>query len=135
MPEQLRLGFMPEMDRELAAKREQERKDFIRRQQDSWLHSNVEKLPPTPEEWDVILMGIRLCRHVHDSECQRCKLATENHCPAAVGTYYDEYYRTWNPIKVCLKDYFRWCAQHGLKDWVKEHLIPPVLKGGDRHEQ
>jgi hypothetical protein len=123
---QLHLGFIPEMDRELAAKRESDRKESVKRIQDGWLHSAVEDLPPRAEEWDIILMGIRLSRHVHDSECQRCKLDTYNHCPDVLGTYYDETHRTWNPIKVCLKDYFRWCAQHGLKDWVKK-----IYKGGD----
>jgi hypothetical protein len=119
---QLTFDFIPDIDRELAEKREREREELARRCQDSWLHSAVEDLPPAAEEWDVILMGIRLCRHVHDSECQRCKLGHYNHCPDALGTYYDETYQWSNPIKVCLKDYFRWCAQHGLKSWVKKAL-------------
>lgn len=117
---QLCLGFIAEMDRELKEKRERERIEFQERVKDGWLHSAVENYPPTAAEWDVILMGIRMCRHVHHSECERCKLGPYNHCPDALGTYWDETYRTWIPIKVCLKDYFRWCAQHGLKDWVKK---------------
>lgn len=110
------------MDRELAERRKQEEIERKQRIKDSWLHSAVEDLPPTAEEWDIILMGIRLSRHVHHSECERCKLACSSHCPDALGTYWDSTYRTWNPIKVCIKDYYGWCARHGLKDWVKKAL-------------
>lgn len=122
MRKQLTFDFVPMMDRELAEKQEREKIESRQRIHDSWLHSAVEDLPPTKEEWDVILMGIRLCRHVHPNECEGCKLACSNHCPDALGTYWDDTYKTWNPIKVCLKDYFRWCARHGLKAWVKKAL-------------
>lgn len=108
---QLAFSFVGEIDRELAEKAEADRRDMQQRNWDAILKWHVEEYPPEKEEWDIMLMGIRLSRHVHDSECQRCKLGCFNHCPDALGM-----------IKVCLKDYFRWCVQHGLKDWVKEAL-------------
>ena len=119
---QLIFNFVPVMDRELAKKVEAEDLDSKQRNADGHLKWNVEYYPPTNEEWDVILIGIRLCRHVHDFECQRCKLGCFNHCPDALGTYWDPLHKQYNPIKVCLKDYFRWCAQHGLRAWVKKAL-------------
>lgn len=122
MDQQLAFGFVAVMERELSEKQEQEELERKRRIKDSWLHSAVEDLPPTSEEWDIILMGIRLCRHVHPSECEKCKLDRCNHCPDALGTCWDDTYKQYIPIKVCLRDYFRWLAQHGLKAWVKEAL-------------
>jgi hypothetical protein len=124
---QLYFDFIPVMDQELAERRRQEAIESKRRIQDSWLHSAVEDLPPRPEEWDVILMGIRLSRHVHHSECERCKLASRNHCPRGLGSFWEEAYSCRCPIKVCLKDYIRWCVQHGHKDWAKEILEPGYL--------
>jgi hypothetical protein len=121
--EQISFDFIATIDKELAVQAEAERAYWRKANADDHLHSNVEDLPPEPEEWDIILMGIRLCRHVHEFECQRCKLGCYNHCPRSLGTYWDPLYKTDNPIKVCLKDYFRWLAQHGLKSWVKRHLI------------
>lgn len=116
---QLTFNFVALLDRELAEKAELDRRESKQRNADAILKSIVEHYPPTSEEWDIILMGIRLCRHVHDFECQRCKLGRFNHCPDALGVYWDPLYKTYNPVKVCLKDYFRWLAQHGLKAWVK----------------
>jgi hypothetical protein len=124
---QLYFDFIPVMDQELAEKRKQEAIESKRRIQDSWLHSMVENHPPRTEEWDVILMGIRMSRHVHDSECKRCKLDSRNHCPRGLGSFWEEAYKCWCPIKVCLKDYIRWCVQHGHKDWAKEILEPGYL--------
>lgn len=119
---QLTFDFVPLMDKELAEKRAQEEAESRQRNQDAWLHHAVEEMPPTTEEWEVILMGIRLSRHVHHSECERCKLGPYNHCPDALGSYWEDTYKCWCPIKICLKDYFRWCAHHGHKDWVKKIL-------------
>lgn len=123
MIKQLTFEFIPNLDRELAEKAEADRRDSKKRNADAHLAWCVEHYPPTSEEWDIILMGIRLCRHVHDSECERCKLATYNHCPGALGVYWDDVHKQYNPVKVCLKDYFRWLAQHGLKSWVKKAMI------------
>lgn len=124
---QLRFDFVAEIEKEHAEKVELERKESCRRIQNSWLHSAVENLPPRTEEWDVILMGIRLSRHVHHSECERCKLGPHSHCPRGLGSFWEEAYKCWCPIKVCLKDYIRWCVQHGHKDWAKEILEPGYL--------
>ena len=105
---QLCLAFIPEMEREAEEKAKQERIEFQERVKDGWLHSAVEHYPPTAADWDVILMGIRLSRHVHHNECERCKLGPYNHMPRML----------W-PAKVCLKDWFRWCGRHGFKDWVR----------------
>lgn len=122
MNDQLAFGFVATMEREHAEQVEAGRRESRQRNADGILHWAVEEMPPESEEWDVILMGIRLCRHIHPFECERCRLGCFNHCPDALGTYWDPLYKTDNPIKVCLKDYFRWCAQHGLKAWVKKAL-------------
>lgn len=122
MVKQLAFEFVATMDQELAEKREIDRREMQQRNWDAILKWNVEKYPPENEEWDIILMGIRLDRHVHESECQRCKLGYFNHCPDALGMHWSDRHKQYCLTKVCLKDYFRWCAQHGRKDLVQEIL-------------
>lgn len=121
--EQLAFSFVQEMDQKLAEKAEADQHDMQQRNWDAVLKWHAEEYPPENEEWDVIQMGIRLDRHVHESECQRCKLGCFNHCPDALGMHWSDRYKQFTFTKVCLKDYFRWCAQHGLK-----HLVEEVLK-------
>lgn len=125
MAQQLTFDFVATIDRELAEKAETERLESQQRNWDAILKSAVRDYPPENEEWDVILMGIRLAHHVHESECHRCKLGCFNHCPDALGMHWSDRYKQYTLTKVCLKDYFRWCAQHGLK-----HLVKEVLSGG-----
>lgn len=120
--EQLPFDFITVLDRELAEKRKADQHESRQRIHDSWLHSAVEDLPPMPEEWNVILMGIRLSRHVHHSECERCKFGPYNHCPDSLGTYWSGTHNQYIPIKICLKDYLKWCARHGLKELAKKQL-------------
>ena len=115
MPNQPHFDFVLQIDKEQAEKRKREALEHKRSIQDSWLHSAVEDLPPHSEEWDIILMGIRLSRHMHDSEYQRCKLGCYNHCPDELGSYWSALNKQYIPIKVCIKDYFQWCDRHGWK--------------------
>jgi hypothetical protein len=87
---------------------------------DSWMRRAVEDMPPVNEEVDVYFMGIRMARHVHNSECQRCQLGPYNHCPDALGMHWYEAAKQYCPIKVCLRDWFKWCAKHGYYSWIKE---------------
>ena len=118
MATQLTLDFVGVMDHQA----ELWRQGSKRRNWDAQLKSCVDAYPPENEEWDVILMGIRLARHVHFSECEGCKLDTTNHCPDALGLHWSDRAKQYTVIKVCLKDYFRWCVQHGLKAWVREWI-------------
>ena len=99
--QQLAFGFVAVMERDLAEKAEAERRESRQRNADGHLQWNVEHDPPENEEWDIILMGIRLCRHVHEFECERCKLGCFNHCPDALGTYWDPLYKEYNPMASC----------------------------------
>lgn len=87
-------------DAEKAAAREKAHKD----QAASWLRGMVERYPPTAEECDIMLSGIRLCRFVSDLECEKCNLACEDH---TVDWLF--------PTKVCLKDYHALRRRLGLR--------------------
>jgi len=117
---QLAFGFVATMDRELAIEAKRQREYWKKKNSDYNLKVMVEQLPPIDSEIEVVQMGIRMARHVHDDECERCKLGTFNHCPDTLPRHW--YHDQWCPTKVCLKDYFRWCAQHGRKDLVQEIL-------------
>ena len=119
---QLAFPFVEKIDRGLAKKAEADRRDSQQRNWDAILKWHVNDYPPENEEWDIILMGIRLDRHVHENDCHRCKLGCFNHCPDALGMHWSDRHKQYCLTKVCLKDYFRFCAQHGLKHLVKEVL-------------
>jgi len=70
----------------------------------SSLRSMVERYPPTSEECDIMLSGIRLCRFVSDLECEKCNLATEDHTEGWL-------FQT----KICLKDYYSLRHRLGLR--------------------
>ena len=95
---QLQLPFVEGMDRQLAIDRAAAEK----KRHEDWaaalLRSMVERYPPTSEEWDVMLMGIRLARFVSHLECEKCGLDTKDH---TVGNLFGGH------IKICLKDYYR----------------------------
>lgn len=78
-----------------------------RKRHEEWaaglLRSMVERYPPTAEECDIMLSGIRLCRFVSHLECEKCNLACEDH---TVGWMF--------LTKVCLKDYYAQRRQLGL---------------------
>ena len=69
----------------------------------SILRSMVESYPPTAEECDIMISGIRLCRFVSHLECEKCNLAREDH---TVGWMF--------LTKVCLKDYYALRRRLGL---------------------
>ena len=68
----------------------------------------LQQYPPKPEEWDIMLTGIRIDRFVNNyEECQRCNLGPHDH---TVGWLF--------PTKVCLKDYYRKCKEWGIKPYI-----------------
>jgi len=70
----------------------------------SMLRSMVDRYPPSADEWEIMLSGIRLCRFVSPLECEKCNLATEDH---TVGWMFQ--------TKVCLKDYHTYIHRLGLQ--------------------
>lgn len=135
MSKQLSFDFVKEIDKELAAKAEADRLYWKRANQDAHLRWMSQDMPPENEEWDVILMGIRLDRHVHDSECERCNLGTYNHCPPHLPMHWSDRYNQYCPTKVCLKDFLKKC-----KEWnIKLNYLggPPVklVKGASADQQ
>jgi len=70
----------------------------------SILRNMVENYPPTAEECDIMLSGIRIDRFVSHLECEGCNFATEDH---TVGWMF--------LTKVCLKDYYSLRHRLGLR--------------------
>jgi len=112
---QMAFAFLEVMARERAEKAERERLESKLRNQDAILKSNVNDLPPENEEWDVIVMGIRLDRHVHGAECEKCTLGCYNHCPKSLPMHWSDMHKQYLVTKVCLKDYFAKCKEWGIK--------------------
>ena len=69
----------------------------------SILRSMVGRYPPTAEECDIMLSGIRIDRFVSHLECEKCNFACEDHTAAWLF-----------PTKVCLKDYYALRRRLGL---------------------
>jgi len=95
---QLRLPGMDEVEKQWAAE-EKRHEEWAA----SILRSMVERYPPTAEEWEIMVSGIRLCRFVSHLECEQCNLATEDHTEGWMF-----------PTKVCLKDYHALRRRLGL---------------------
>lgn len=116
MKAQIAFPFLQEIDKDQAEKAEQDRLYWKRRNNQAILESHVRDMPPVSGEWDVILMGIRLARHVHPDECERCNLGHYNHCPPHIAMHWiDDYGGQWTFTKVCLKDFLRKCMEWGIK--------------------
>lgn len=120
MKNQMVFDFIEVMDREQAEEADRNRLYRQKRNADAILKHMVDDLPPVDAEIDVISMGIRMARHVHDDECRKCNLGTQNHCPDVLPAhwYHGQYCRT----KVCLKDYFRFCTRIGRKDLIRKQM-------------
>lgn len=67
--------------------------NWKRANQDAILKVMWEHYPPSDYEREVMAQGIRLCRFVHDLECESCAFRYEDH---TVGWTYQ--------TKVCIKD-------------------------------
>lgn len=115
MTKQLAFGFVKEIDQATAEKAERDRVSRKKGNQDYHLESCLKEHPPENEELDIMSMGIRLCRHIHGSECEECNLDVYNHCPDILGTYWCSEIKQRIPIKVCLKDFLPLCKEWGLK--------------------
>ena len=108
---QLPLPFVAELDKQLAEERASKREDDHRRWAADLLENMVDRDPPAPEEWDIMLMGIRLDRLVSHLECEKCNLATQDHTANWLFPYWDSEYRQTLYAKVCLKDLARVTGQ------------------------
>ena len=100
---QLKLPGWADVERQWDAKRVAAEKKRHEGQAASWLRGMVERYPPTPEECDIMLSGIRLCRFVSHLECDKCNLACEDHTEGWMFS-----------TKVCLKDYHALRRRLGL---------------------
>jgi len=100
---QLKLPGIDELDKQLAAERAVAQKKAHEEWAASILRSMWERYPPTAEEWEIMLSGIRLCRFVSHLECEKCNLDTEDHTE---GWLFE--------TKVCLKDYYALRRRLGL---------------------
>ena len=120
MKNQMVFDFIEVMDRKQAEEAERNRLYWQKRNADTQLKHMVDDLPPVDAEIDVMSMGIRMARHVHDDECHKCNLDTQDHCPDTLPAhwYLDQYCLT----KVCLKDYFRFCTRIGRKDLIRKQM-------------
>ena len=100
---QLKLPNWEKVEEQWAVERRAAEKKRHEDQAASWLRSMWERYPPTAEEWEIMLSGIRLCRFVSNLECEKCNFATEDHTE-------DWLFET----KVCLKDYYSLRHRLGL---------------------
>jgi len=100
---QLKLPGMAELEKQWAAEEAAASAKAHQERAANLLRTMVEQYPPTAEEWDIMLSGMRLCRFVCELECEKCNLATEDH---TVGWFF--------PTKVCLKDYHALRRRLGL---------------------
>ncbi|NVM23973.1 MAG: hypothetical protein HWN68_19615 [Desulfobacterales bacterium] len=91
---QLKLPGWEAVEKQWEAERVAASEKYHREWAASILRSMMERYPPTAEECDIMLSGIRLCRFVSHLECEKCNLACEDH---TVGWLFQ--------TKVCLKDY------------------------------
>lgn len=80
----------------------------------SILRSMVEGYPPTAEECEIMLSGIRIDRFVSHLECEKCNYACEDHTIGSMFTYWSDTWHQYIPIKFCLKDYHRKRKRLGL---------------------
>ena len=116
LPGQLPLPCLAAMDKQLEKERGAKREYWARIHAESHIKWCLESYPPAPEEWDIMLMGIRISRFVNNyEECRHCNFGPHDH---TVGWLF--------PAKVCLKDYYRKCKEWGIKPY-----IPP----GDRWDK
>ena len=104
---QFQLPFVKGMDRQLAIDRAAAEKKRHEDWAASLLRSMVKWYPPCSEEWDIMLMGIRLSRFVSNLECEKCGLDTKDHTVGNMFWHWIPAYQTGGPIKICLKDYYR----------------------------
>lgn len=98
---QLPLPFIAQLDADIA---EREHVLEIKRRvqhQLSWLKGMFERYPPTPEEYEIMLGGIRLARFVGGWECEKCQYGPTDHT----------LHWLFN-TKICLKDAYK----HGYSE-------------------
>jgi len=100
---QSKLPGMDEVEKQWAGEAAVAAKKAHEERAATWLRSAVKQYPPTAEECDIMLSGIRLCRFVSDLECDSCNFACEDH---TVNWLF--------PTKVCLKDYYALRRRLGL---------------------
>lgn len=102
---QLKLPGWTDVERQWDAERLAAEKKRHEEWAASLLRSMVERYPPTSEECDIMLSGIRIDRFVSHLECEKCNFACEDHTAAWLFL-----------TKVCLKDYYALRRRLGLGD-------------------
>lgn len=104
-------NFMAELDRQFKAEEKRGR-------QEDRLRSMFERLPPDSVECDIMISGIRLDRFVGEWECEGCPLSYYDHTLGFMFAKWDDAYKVFNPVKVCIKDYLVKCKALGVKPGV-----------------
>lgn len=127
MAKQLVFEFVEEIDQKIAKQAEADRIEMKHRNHHAILEWHVREYPPENEEWDIILMGIRLDRHVHGDECDQCNLGYYDHCPPYLPMHWSERHKQWLLTKVCLKDFLAKCKEWGIN--------PEYLGGPEKDER
>lgn len=111
MKRQRPTNFVAELNRQFEAEEK-------RQHQESMLHSMIERLPPDSVECDIMISGIRLDRFVGEWECEGCRLACHDHTLGFMFAKWDDAYKVFNPVKVCIKDFLAKCKFLGIKPGV-----------------
>jgi hypothetical protein len=111
---QLRFGFLDDIDREIEEQRKYEDRIFSLEVYQGWYDSACRDLPPNKIEQKYVDMGIRMSRHVHHLECLECDYDTYSHCPPDFPEMWDPHYKTYYPMKVCIRDWFGKCVEWGI---------------------
>lgn len=106
---------MDELDSQYEAEEEQRASVEKRRHQESSLRSMFDNCPLDEVECDIIIDGIRISRFVGEWECEECPLAYKDHTLGFMYQKWDNAYKVYNPIKVCIKDYLVKCKNLGIK--------------------
>jgi hypothetical protein len=83
---------------------EQYKAESHRCHQEDILRSMVRGYPPSSEECDIMISGIRLARFVGEWECENCGLDCQDH---TLGWMFN--------TKICIKDFAAKCKRLGIK--------------------
>jgi len=120
MTKQLAFGILKEIDQELEKQRLVEQEYWKRRNAEGHIEDWLESDPPSSLEWDIMTMGIRLCRFVNSYlECSNCGLDTTDHTLGFMFWDWDPELEQDIPVKVCVKDFLAKCKEWGIKYSVK----------------
>jgi len=111
---QIRFGFIDEIDNEMEEREHYERKMSFLKFYQYHYERFLKDMPPNETEQKYVDMGIRMSRHVNGLECHECDYDTTSHCPPDFPEMWDAAYKTYYPMKVCVRDWFGWCVEQGI---------------------